>query len=151
MKKINIGDVFEIETKIGLAYLHYIYKDGKLGELIRVLPGVFNERPIDLNELAMKNESFMVFFPVSAAVRKNIIQLAGSHSAQGFGKPKMMRMEHWVRGEFLGWHIVDTDSWKMKLVKSLTEDQKKLSPWGSFNDTLLTERIEENWSLEKWI
>ena len=61
-----------------------------------------------------------------------------------------MRTEHIVRGEFLGWHIIDTDTWQRQLVKSLTREQKQLSPWGIWNDALLIENLVNDWSLEKW-
>lgn len=150
MKRIKLGDIFEIKTANGYAYLHFVFKDEKVGELIRVLPGVYQERPHNVSELAMKGERYMVYFPVSAALRKKIIELVSFYQADDFTKPKLMRMEHWVRGEFLGWFIVDTNTWKMNLVKTLTNEQKKLSPWGIVNDTLLIERINENWSLDNW-
>ena len=61
-----------------------------------------------------------------------------------------MRTEHNIRGEFLGWHIVDTETWQRQLVKTLSPEQKKLSPWGIWNDTLLIENLVNDWSLEKW-
>ena len=61
-----------------------------------------------------------------------------------------MRDEHNVRGESLGWHIIDTDTWHRELVKKLTHEQKNFSDWASWNDTLLIRRLVEGWSLEKW-
>jgi hypothetical protein len=61
-----------------------------------------------------------------------------------------MRIEHMVRGEFLGWHIVNTATWHNTLVKNLSSEEKKLSPWGIWNDTLLIERLTNDWSLENW-
>jgi hypothetical protein len=55
MEKIKIGDLFEIITPRGRAYLHYFYSDI-------------------------------------------------------------------IRGEFLGWHLVDTETWERTLVKSLSSE-----------------------------
>lgn len=151
MKKIKLGDIFEINTHKGKAYLHYIYKDPSVGDLIRVLPGIYPERPANFDTLAGSNEDYMIFFPLSAAYKRKIIECVGFYPADGFSKPPYMRTEHNVRGEFLGWHIIDTDTWQRKLVKSLSLDQKQFSPWGIWNDTLLIERITNNWSLQNWV
>jgi hypothetical protein len=70
MAKLNIGDIFEIQTSGGKAYLHYIYINEDSIELIRVLPGVYSERPINFDNLASSKENFMVYFPLSAAAKK---------------------------------------------------------------------------------
>jgi hypothetical protein len=151
MGKIQVGDIFEIETSKGKAYLHYIHKDPKVGrELVRLLPGLYTERPENLELLASSKEQYMLFFPISAAKRKKIVEPVGYFPADNFDKPKYMRDEHNVRGELLGWHIIDTDSWRRELVKELTREQRKLSDWASWNDTLLKKRLVEGWSLENW-
>lgn len=150
MRKIKIGDIFEIVTPEGMAYLHYIYKDQSIGDLVRVLPGLYAERPISFEQLAESKENFMVFFPLSAAFKRKIVEMVGFHPGTGFKKPEYMRTEHVIRGEFLGWHIINTETWKRELVKNLSSEQKKLSPWGIWNDTLLIEKLVDKWSLEKW-
>jgi hypothetical protein len=147
---MKIGDIFEFETPKGKAYLHFIYKDKVTGYLVRVLSGLYSERPTDLEELVTFKERYMVFFPLSAANKQKIIQKIGHYPVDKFEKPKYMRVEHIVRGEFLGWHIVDTDTWERQLVKELLPEQKLLSPWGIWNDTLLIENLVDDWSLEKW-
>jgi len=150
MGKTRIGNIFEINTPKGNAYLHYIYKDETAGDLIRVLSGLYSERPASLDKLAGSKERYMVFFPLSAANKKKIVEQVGYYSADSFSKPKYMRTEHNIKGEFLGWHIINTDTWQRQLVKNLTSEQKLLSPWGIWNDTLLIENLVNDWDLEKW-
>jgi len=150
MSKIEMGDVFELETSKGKAYLHYIYEDPTLCELIRVLPGLFQDRPPELHEIVAKKERYMIFFPLKAAYRRNIVNKVGYVPAEGYAKPAFMRSDHWERFEFKGWHIVDTGTLQRQFVSELTDDQKKLSPWRLWNDTRLCERLVENWSLESW-
>lgn len=150
MAKINYGDIFEIDTSRGKAYLHYIYRGSDRIELIRVLRGLYPDSLPDLEQLANTTEAFMVFFPLAAAARRKIVRRIDSFSAHGFSKPKYMRTTHNIRGEFLGWFIVDTDTLKLELVKLLSPDQVQLSPWGVWNDTLLIERLENGWTLENW-
>lgn len=141
MKRIRVGDIFEINTPKGKAYLHYIYKDETVGELIRVLPGLYSERPASFDNLATSKERYMVFFPLSAANKRKLVEQVSQYPADNFGKPKYMRTEHIVRGEFLGWHIINTETWERQLVKTLTSEQKELSPWEIWNDTLLVENL----------
>jgi hypothetical protein len=150
MGKIKVGDIFEISTPKGKGYLHYIHKDNTIGDLVRVLPGLYSERPVSFDKLAGSRERYMIFFPLSAATKRKIVEQVGHYPADDFSKPKYMRTEHNVRGEFLGWHIVNTENWHRQLVKELTSEQKKLSPWGIWNDTLLIENLVNEWSLEKW-
>lgn len=150
MARIKIGDIFEIKTPKGSAYLHYIHKDSITGELIRVLQGVYSERPANFDKLAALGERYIISFPLSTAVKQKIVEPVGFYPASSFSKPKMMRTEYNVRGEFLGWHLVDTDTWHRQFVKTLSAEQKKLSPWGIWNDTLLIENLVSDWSLESW-
>jgi hypothetical protein len=40
---MKIGDVFEVQTSKGNAYLHYTFKDEKLGDLVRVFSGPYKK------------------------------------------------------------------------------------------------------------
>ena len=51
MAKIKIGDVFEIETAKGKAYLQYAYLDKNGIEIIRVLRGLHSERPKEFDNV----------------------------------------------------------------------------------------------------
>lgn len=150
MKRIKLGDVFEINTPKGKAYLHYIYKHETLGALIRVLSGLYTDRPLDFEMLVSSKERYMISFPLSVANNRNIVERVSSYPADNFDMPRFMRDWHIISGEFLGWHIVDTETLQRQLVKNLTTEQKKLSPYGIWNDTLLIERLADDWSLEKW-
>jgi hypothetical protein len=151
MKKIKLGDIFEITTPKGYAYLHYVCDDVKIGRtLLKVLQGLYLERPNNLEELANQKEKYLLFFPLKEAYKRGLIELVGFFRCDDFVKPKEMRSEHNVRGEFLGWHIIDTDTWQRHLVKNLDSEQKKLSDWASWNDTLLIKNLINNWSLESW-
>jgi len=148
--KASIGDIFEIDTPKGKGYLHCILLESINYELVRVLPGLFQERPTDLVSIAQREEQFMLFFPVKAAYRLKILEKVGHMPAAGFTLPKYMREINVIREAFLGWHIVDTETMKRQAVKNLTVEQRKLSPWSIWNDTLLCERLAEGWSLENW-
>src|SRR5438874_2360723 len=74
----RIGDILEIATPAGLAYLQYTHRIPMWGALIRVLPGVFPERPSDFHGLVAKRERFFVFFAVGVAVARGIVTVVGN-------------------------------------------------------------------------
>lgn len=67
-----------------------------------------------------------------------------------FVLPSKFRTEYKIKGEFICWHIVDYATWNREQVKELNEEQMAFSPWGTWNDALLVERISEGWSLSNW-
>lgn len=146
--QIKSGDLFEIETSVGKVYLHYV--DRIRGQYrIRVLQGAFNTIP-PMDAVARLDERFWIKFPLKAAHNKNIVKRVGNMPVESLNRPTPSRRMHKIRGEFLGWFIVDEETREMTFVEKLTEDQLKLSPSGIWNDTLLISRIEEGWSLENW-
>ena len=65
-QKVQIGDILEVPTKKGLAYVqfsHYHEPPPHMGAVIRVLPGLFLERPKDFQSLASQKELWPYSFP----------------------------------------------------------------------------------------
>jgi hypothetical protein len=151
MRAIIIGDVFEIATHKGKGYFQYVFENKSIGQLTRVLPGLFREKP-EIEKLVSAEELFLIHFPVKAAFRRKIISFVGNFAVPpDFKLPMFFRDD--VRdgdGNLLYWHIVDYKTWKNKRVDGLTDEQKKLSPWGIWNDTLLIKRLEQGWTLDNW-
>jgi hypothetical protein len=151
MGKINIGDVYEIETKKGKAYFQYCYMDNSKIEQIKVFNEIYKERPSELDEIIKNKASYFIGFPLGAAYRKKIVEFVGNKALpESFVRPIIRRSVHKIRGEFLGWFIINSETLQRELVKELNDDQKKLSPDGVCNDTFLIERLENGWSLENW-
>lgn len=152
MRRIKVGDIFEINTTKGRGYLQYVYGHPTIGELIRILPGLYEAAHPDFISLAASKELYFVHFPLKAAYRRSIVKLIDNFELPpDLVLPKKMRTKHVVRGDFVAWHIVDYDTWKIEAVKELSPEQIKLSPWGSWNDTLLIERMASEWTLDKWV
>lgn len=153
MTKLKIGDVFSIETQNGKAYFQYVFNNKILVELIRILPGTYHSDVVDLEKLVSEHELFMVHFPLKAAIKKKIVCFIGNFKLPtNFKNPKFMRSKKTDReGNLIAWQIVDYETWNRTNVARLSEEQKKLSPWGTWNDTLLINRLNEGWTLERWI
>jgi len=143
------GLVFEIATPEGLAYFQYVSRDGDYGELIRVLPGVFRTRPEDPLSLALEEELYSVFFPVSAALRRGIVTKVGKGLIPG-GKWRRRSMRRpgarEKGGRILTWVIEEEGG--ERVVNTLAPEQLKLPMAVIWNDTMLKERIAEGWRPE---
>lgn len=150
--RLKVGDVFEVDTPRGKAYIQYASHDEVIGELIRVLPGVYDKRPENLMEIVNGEEEYFIHFPLKAAKKQKLVELISNFElAKGLEIPKKFRDDITDKdGNLIGWHIVDYDTWQRETISELSEEQKKLSPWGTWNDTLLIERILQEWTLENW-
>ena len=68
-QKIEIGDIFEVPTAIGNAYIQYMAEVDQT-TLIRLLPGVYHE-PVDLEKLVQQKERYICFVPLGIAYEEN--------------------------------------------------------------------------------
>jgi len=55
-QNVKIGDVLEVPTPRGFAYVQYAHYQKPYGTLIRVLPGFHQSRPTDFAQLAKTKE-----------------------------------------------------------------------------------------------
>jgi hypothetical protein len=151
MSKIELGDVFEINTNKGKAYLQCVKIDKLRGDLINVFNKLYNESPSSIDEVINVKDHYFIGFPLSVAYRRKLVKKIGNVPLpDDFELPKYMRDKHVVRKEVLGWHIVDVNTLKRQFVEKLSPEQKQLSPIGIYNDTLLKEMLECGWNLENW-
>lgn len=147
--KIEIGDVFEIQTKKGFAYIQCRFFHPKWLELVRVLPGLYKKRPEDFAQLVGQPDLYEVFFMLKASYRDGMVKKVAHFDVDGF-KPEYMRNSIIIRNVFYGWNIVNTDNLHRKHVLMLNNEESKLSPFGIWNPALLIQRLEEGWNLENW-
>ncbi|WP_029038045.1 hypothetical protein [Salinimicrobium xinjiangense] len=149
-RKIELGDIFELPTGKGFVYLQCVRipEDRRQDvELIRVYYKVHPTQTTDI-ALIQKSSFFYLTFVLQAAYNRKIVEKVGNAPLEpDFKPPRYFRTEN-IFGE--GWHIVDSVNWHRETVEELTDEQKKLSPWGGWNDTLLIERMDEGWTLENW-
>jgi len=145
---LEIGDVFSIKVKSGYGFIQFV---GNLDtEIIRVLEPIKETQELSQIEIDIK-ERFVIGFPLKAALRRKIIdKIAKYDLPRSFKIPFKSRSKFIVRGEFLGWHIVDNKSLKRKLQKQLSKSDLELSPHGIINDSLLITYLETDWRLDNW-
>ena len=149
----RIGDVIEIPTPKGLAYAQFTHKHEtppRYGALLRVLPGLFTQRPEDFSALVSQRPEFMTFFPLGAACNRAIVHVVASEPIPAHSSSfPIFRNSHRDRtGKRTGpWFLWDGErEWR---VEHLSDDQlREYPPLGVWNDTLLIERILAGWRHE---
>ena len=150
-KKIKIGDVFEIETKKGKAYLQYIKEaeDNRSLETSRVFYTLHKERPTNL-EIVTKDDFFFMKFPLSKLGRRKwMLNIGKIDLPKNLNLPKYFRREN-PFGK--GWQIIKEGSFTpLKVISELSEEQKKYSPSGMWSLDLLQENLENGWKVENWV
>jgi len=151
----KIGDVIEIPTSKGLAYVQYThYHKGPpvYGSLIRVLQGFYETRPSkqELSEIVKKPHRFQTFCPVHYGVNIGDWELVGNFSipefAQKFLTFKSSNSSPKIDPKEKKWWLWDGErSWKVEKIS--LKEQKKYPLKKVCNDTALIKNIETGKSL----
>lgn len=147
MARLKIGDLVEVSTSLGLTYAQYTHKNSRYGSLLRVFKKVYAGKPECLEEVLNDEVRFSAFFPLKAAVDQGIVKVVGNLSVPNeFTRFPIFRagVVDPSTGKVTTWWLWDGES--EEKVGSLSEEQKHLPIRGVWNDTLLIERIESNWS-----
>lgn len=151
MKKLRIGDVYEIATPAPLAYVQFTHEHADMGQLVRVLPGLYQSRP-DLAKLAHARELYFVFYTLKYAVRDGEAEVITNAPLPERARPFPM-MRRRVRG---GWQIANGSKRltldeinKMTYVQRLTPEQKKLSlGWELWPHPVMVRELARGWTPE---
>lgn len=150
--KARFGDIVEIKTSKGLAYALYTHRHTdppKFGALIRIFDQLFQARPADFTELITTAIRFSTFFPLQAAVNRNLVEIVGNIPIPEYLRPFPI----FRRGTFNprtkkvhAWWLWDGKiKWQ---IGNLTAEQRKLPILEVWNDTYLIHRIEDGWRPE---
>ncbi|MEW5420295.1 hypothetical protein [Amorphus sp. 3PC139-8] len=70
MYAFNPGDIVEIETSNGLAYVQVTHNHPSYPEVFRALPGLFQKRPDDFSLLAKREGVFVAMSPLRSAIER---------------------------------------------------------------------------------
>lgn len=150
--KTKLGDVIEIGTNVGLAYAQCTHFEESYGELIRVFDELHSASPKDFAQVVRGRVRFSTFFPVSAALRQKLIKkvanegIAAENRAfpwfrYGIPDPVSRKVKEW----FL-WRGGD----EYTPILEFKEEHRRLSLVGSWNLTMLVERLQKGWRPEDY-
>jgi len=157
--KARIGDICEITTPVGLAYIQYTHPAISLGSLVRVLPGLFKERPSGFAELAKQRELYFVFYPLSYALRDRDAEVVSHQPVPEWAQPyPLMR---WPgasdsRGRVVAWKIFKASEpltpefhARTSVIRTLTPEQEKLSIHHLWPHPVLVKELGRGWTPER--
>jgi len=148
--KIQVGDIFSIKTNNGYGFIQYVESSETFGEYVRILAPLKGEKNITQAEINQM-ERWNIYFPLKIAHRRKIIEFIGEYKLpSNYVAHENTRIEHNIRGEHLGWRIVNRKTLAAEFKEKLDAKDLKLSPHGTFNDTLIIEYLESNWELKNW-
>jgi len=112
-KKAVVGDIVELKTSAGLAYLQFTHEHRNMGALVRVLPGLFANRPRDFEFLTRQKELYFTFYTLRHAVRTGEATIVSHQAVPDWAQPYPM-MRHSAdcdrTGKTLLWRIVRADT-----------------------------------------
>jgi hypothetical protein len=146
-KRARLGDILEVDTPRGLAYVQYtsLTERPRYLEIIRVLPGFFATRPMDFEDLVTTPRAYFAFYPARAAVSQGLVEVVAHHPVppgQEFPLIDRRRGATSQDGRILAWLICEGT--KETLVRELSEEHRYLpiaSIW--MHDTLVSYLTEE--------
>lgn len=150
--KVRVGDLIEIKTGKGLVYAIYTHrhdKPPKYGALLRVFDEVYELRPDTFDATIKHPVRFSVFFPLQAAVNRGLVEVVATVQI-----PDGLRQFPLFRSGMVNPETKTVDSWwlwdgeREWRIGRLTQEQRKLSIRGVWHDTMLIQRIEEDWRPE---
>ena len=161
-KKASIGDIVEVKTPEGLGYVQYTHEiDPREGELVRVLPGLYAERPSDFAALARLRELYFVFLILNYGLRTGIgqMEIVSNQPVPDWAKPYPM-MRHSAgtdgMGKTIRWRIISAASpltpevlVRTPLLTHLTPEQKRLSIREIWPPAAMVKNLARGWTLER--
>ena len=147
--KKKIGDVIEIPTHKGLAYVQYTHENIKMGSLVRVLRGFYKKRPAleEMETIVNKPHKFQSFCPIYRVVNIGDWDRVGNFSVPEFAQKfpvfkGMVFLFKRPKPEEANWYLWDGEK-EWDVGKMSLEEQKKYPNKSICNDTALREYIEE--------
>jgi hypothetical protein len=139
------GDLLEVRTSRGLAYLRYTARHSDFGDTVRVLPGFHDTRPHAWTGMD-EQTGYFAFYPVGAAVRQGLLEVVGNHPLpDGLKLPAVLRRPgaRSRDGRVLGW-LVCTGTEEV-LKSELSSEERQLPIGVIWNHELLLLRLATEW------
>jgi hypothetical protein len=154
-RKPQIGDVAEIKTQHGLAYVQYSLDGKGDGEIVRVLPGLYNSRP-RLESLVLERELYFVFYTLAFAIRKREAEIVCNLPLPKWAEsePLMRHASGRTRqGKITGWRIVPALSpltvdflIRTPVLRELTQEQESLSIRHIWPHPVMVKELARGWT-----
>lgn len=155
--KLRIGDISEIRTSIGLVYGQYTHDGEGMGQLVRILPGIYPNRVTDCAALVQQKEIYFVFYTLEYSLRAKQVEIVSNQLIPEWAKefptmrkPMGMDVERrsWIIGHGLRLYTIP-DIQRALHVRDLTPEQRKLSIALLRPHPAMLKAIEAGWTPER--
>lgn len=158
--KARIGDIVEVRTPAGLGYVQYTHEaNPRLGELVRVLPGLYEIRPTDFSALAGQRELYFIFYFMNYALRTGWAEVVSNQPVPQWAKdPPIMRhaAAHDGFGRVIRWRLINAASpltpeelIQTPFLTELTPEQKRLSIHVIWPHKAMVKELARGWTPER--
>jgi len=158
-KKVRIGDIVEISTPAGLGYVQYTHAGGDDGELVRVLPGLYGNRPSDFAALARQKELYFVFYIMNYSIRAGWAEIVSNQPVPEWARAYPM-MRHAASFDDLWkvsrWRIISAanrltldELVRTPVLAELTPAQRKLSIHEIWPHAAMVKNLARGWTPEQ--
>lgn len=147
--KITKGDLAEVKTRSGYAYIQYVARHPDYGDMILVFPALYQQRP-PLTDVIIHNYCYLTFYPLQAAVKRGLIEIIGREQAADYPLENLvMRRSGAIdnQGKVLTWVIEEGGREVVK--QELSEEERKIPIASIWNHEALLYYIEQQWRPEK--
>ncbi len=157
----RVGDVYEVPTPAGRAYIQYTHDHEDMGQLIRILPGMHEDRPLDLASVVVQMESYFTFYSIAWALENRCIEFVGNFpippSAKSFPTMRHGAGIEDAEGKVSKWFVGPgrdlpsaysahgSPASTVVCVTELTPEQRRLSEWSIVNHTGLVHWLTTGW------
>lgn len=126
-----------------------------MGQLVRVLPGIFSARPKEFGQLAAGPELYFVFYTLRHATKKGLAQVV-SHEAVPEGAREYPLMRWRTLSPDGGWKIFKaSDSLTLDahqrtpVIRTLSPELEKLSIHALWPPEVMAEKLAMGWTPER--
>lgn len=148
MVKLTIGDIVQIPTARGFAYAQFTHQHPMYGAVLRVFKGVHRDGAPPSTRWTENDVQFTCLFPLRSAISKGRLSIfARATVPQALKEFPTFRSgtPHRDTGKVADWWLWDGKT--ETRVGQLSQSQFSMPIRGVWNDTLLVNRIENEWSL----
>ena len=146
-KTIGIGDCFRLKDAGREIIMHVTKKDQEYGERIGVLTP---PRELTIGELGELNYLFQVYFPVTHAWKKGLLEWLGNFPVRSAEIIMRRPGKRDNDGRICNWFLVFEDGSEVFREK-LSPQEKKLSLAVIWNDTMLVDMVNSGWKPDQEI